>query len=263
MDMVNFAVFHQPKEDIQTLQQQQKAYYFSAAFNVVLEKHGLLSIRCQTPDVGNAAPGFVCREMSLPPDLLSCPLVMEGPLHEATLRALGVQATQKSTHQLQITGQDLETIQILGYSQFTVRKIPRERQAAQAPFPFVSEDDLWNRDRFYYQILSVPDGWEAVLMAVSETEPTPVPVAITNGQHRFRCGMILTDLIRWMRSHPALTSTDSSTFAPLGFGYKRPSTSSKLTTSAQPPTKSLCILLRQTKLYSKQKLISLKTLAIS
>lgn len=203
MDMVNFAVFHQPKEDIQTLQQQQKAYYFSAAFNVVLEKHGLLSIRCQTPDVGNAAPGFVCREMSLPPDLLSCPLVMEGPLHEATLRALGVQATQKSTHQLQITGQDLETIQILGYSQFTVRKIPRERQAAQAPFPFVSEDDLWNRDRFYYQILSVPDGWEAVLMAVSETEPTPVPVAITNGQHLV-LGIPLFDILTVQHGFPPL-----------------------------------------------------------
>ena len=95
---------------------------------------------CRSIDAHCPGPGFFCRETPLAG--FEFPLVLEGPLHPATLEQVGLEATRVRPAEVLITGEELDGCQRLSYSRFTVRKIPPILHAYKDAFLFNSEDPL-------------------------------------------------------------------------------------------------------------------------
>jgi hypothetical protein len=135
---------------VQRIQARQGSYYFSAAADVVLRKLGLL-----TSDEG---PLIVTREVEgnrFPPGQAA---LFEGPLSDSAAEALAVRTRPERTRSLALTDEAGRSLGDLVYTQTTVRRIPSSPKERSEPYPFRSEDPLWNVGDFEFQSLASDSG---------------------------------------------------------------------------------------------------------
>lgn len=178
-------ILYTPEQElVRRIQQSEGAYYFSRAFDLVLRKHGLIQAHAADDgDPTTAGYGFVTRGTPWQEAFRHAAIVFEGPLHPTVTAALGLATRDDVAEVLSLCGEELPHHVRVGYSSFTVRRIPRNVHERSDPFDFVCDDSLWNRRRFGYQQLTNPGTWKPVLAASACDETEPVTVGLASRQY--------------------------------------------------------------------------------
>ena len=111
-------------EEISRLQDSERKYYFTAAFDAVTRKRGLLDLFDASARELTPCPAFLGRRTA-PRTGDQEPFVFEGPLHPDTAETLRLSTVTQTCDNLTIVGDGIE--QSFCYSEFDVRTIrPRE-----------------------------------------------------------------------------------------------------------------------------------------
>ncbi len=179
------------REDMLRVQAEQGSYYWSSAIDLMLRKQGLLPRPTRNDGsavalVGRAAPASIA--------LRSGPRVLEGPLSESVVQALGVEAKPQSAEWMQVEAAQGDAGGHLVYNRYLVRKIPPHRSVVSDPYEFVSSDPLWNNRRIAFQALTPDAGDQPLLYAKRENGGKRICVALRRG-NLVLLGVPLFDLI--------------------------------------------------------------------
>ncbi len=128
-------------DEISAIQEREQRWYFSAAADVVLRRHGVVT------NERNAQPsGFVGRQTPWRDEFADRPLVFEGPVHESVLEHFGVRADDHDAESLSTRVADGRAPSRLSYPQ--PRPAVRDRAAE---VPVESTDPKWDVRTFIYQ----------------------------------------------------------------------------------------------------------------
>ncbi len=155
-------LFLPPRDTLLTLQREEGRPFCSAASLLIWRKHGVVP-----PAEGSAedGPAIVARETPWQDTFRDRPLLFEGPLHPSVARELSIDVIEHTSERLKLRGAEGRGLGTLAIDRPTVRRIPERFDERSDPYPFRSDDGLWNSDAFRYQTLA---GGDAVLWAGPE-----------------------------------------------------------------------------------------------
>lgn len=187
-------------EDILALQERETSWHLSCAFDLVLQKHGLLGF-----DPTHEAPedvfGFMVRGVPWAPEMTRAPLILEAPLHPTVIDALGLEGETFDTEDIVVQGAGLDP-KSLSYSRCLVRRIPARAQEHSEPFPHSCADPRWRRDSFPVTFFRTGEKWSTLLEGRT-SDGRSGNLAITDGR-RIILGMPVFDMAVYQHCLPPL-----------------------------------------------------------
>lgn len=159
-----------PDTLVRAVQEQEQRFFYSAAFDVVLKKYGLI-LSDVAPDsaVSGSAFGFVMRMTPWQDKFGSLPLVFEGPLATTVLSKLGIAAKSFTVERLETHDQQGQHLGTLCFNRALLRRIPADRLEISDPFPFVDHDARWTPEKFTFQAFEPSDSEECLLFGTDSS----------------------------------------------------------------------------------------------
>jgi peptidoglycan/xylan/chitin deacetylase (PgdA/CDA1 family) len=178
-DLAGLFVLCPDRARIAAIQSAEGSYYFSAAFEAVLRKHGYIDVRSLAALPADGADcGFVSRSTPWLPALAGKALVFEGPLDRSVCHELGLDPQDRQADEWTARDTSNWTWQFC-YSQFSVKRIPRFRWSRRTEAkPFRCADPRWNKSDVSCQTFERATGWQTLLELRDPTTHTWHPVAI-------------------------------------------------------------------------------------
>ncbi len=189
-------------QTIHTIQNNQGRYFWTAAFEIVLRKHGFIGI--ETATALDEAPDhiFLARETPLPADAHARPLLVESPMHEQTLSELGVEVKRTfSLDRLQIIlAEEAATQFALSIPQIIVsdRSLPQHKRltfAAKLP-------EKWRYPSIDVFELAVGTDWQPIW--ILQHPDGDIPIAFRR-EKRVIFGFGLFDVLSRRHTTPPLS----------------------------------------------------------
>lgn len=160
-------LFRPPNTLIRSIQDHDGRFYFSAAFEVILKKHGLTLSDEEVSSFPTAHEfGFVARESPWQEAFRSLPLVFEGPLAATVCTELGVRIRNITSEQLDLYDQQGSGLGTLRFNLACLRRIPVHRFEKTEPYPFLAKDQRWSPRAFTFQALDVAESTEGIIFGV-------------------------------------------------------------------------------------------------
>lgn len=189
------------------IEQQESAFFFSAAGGAILRKHGL--IHREVDEGGQACAGLdaspliaarLTRLASVPNDRIA---VFEGPLDEQAAKSLGIRTTTRQTERLRLLDIDGGDLGELCYATFTTKRIPRDRSEKTEPVSHLDKDPRWNSRAVRYQSLAGEAPWRPWAIARPDDGSSREIVGLTDGR-RLVLGVPWLDVAAAACAVPAL-----------------------------------------------------------
>jgi hypothetical protein len=135
-------------EFVDALQERERAWYYSAAFETVFRKLGYI------PVAADAVHGFVPRETPWQTSFAGAPLVFEGRLDRTTASALGVEADDRADDRLELETPEGRSLGTLLYDRASVRPIPLTSDEVSDPRPYIPGDPRFDVRSVRWQALN-------------------------------------------------------------------------------------------------------------
>ncbi|UCD74896.1 MAG: hypothetical protein JSV91_14055 [Phycisphaerales bacterium] len=203
-----FVIITPTVERLLGIQQAEQACYFSACAEMAFRKHGVISVRGARPD-RRASSEFpiVTRLARVDNSVLSGPACVEGPPAPEVAAALRIAAEPRRARHIELLDALGQSVGNLLYPSFTVRQIPEDRGQRCEPYPFVSDDRIWNNRTIRFSRLSAGDPWKPIAFLRADEGDELLPAAISDGR-RIVFALPVFDLI-----------VGGHAFPPLNVGY--------------------------------------------
>ncbi|MGH8542591.1 MAG: hypothetical protein ACREX3_02875 [Gammaproteobacteria bacterium] len=172
-----------PDTLVRAAQEQEQRFFYSAAFDVVLKKYGLiLSDVAPASAVSASEFGFVTRITPWQDTFGSLPLVFEGPLATTVLSKLGIAANSFADERLDTHNHQGQYLGTLCFNRALLRRIPADRLENSDPFPFIAHDARWTPEKFTFQAFEPSESEECVLFG-TDTSGVRYCIGIRRGPH--------------------------------------------------------------------------------
>lgn len=178
-----FQIFRPSVQSILTLQERDKAYYWSGCVENFLRKYGIIPL-CQETLGDNLSPAFavVTREAPIGHNnWQQLGGMFEGPVHEEILNQLGIKFNYHQAEKLEIFRPEKNKYIKCSYSRFVVKQRLKDRETVSEPYPLVSDDSFFNNRVIRYQELIPHLGWQPSYYAL--VEDREIIIGVTNGKH--------------------------------------------------------------------------------
>jgi hypothetical protein len=185
------------------IQQRERAFYWSAAFEATLRRHGIVNVATATQHTTQGL-NIVARGQDFGSSCSS--LFLEGPLTADTAAAFGLRVSDHHAQSLTLLDADKQVLGALEYPTCRVRKIPLKAKEVSEPYPYIHADGRWNNRTIRYQVFqNVPDGWQVLWWVMHDGVAAPVAL---RKDMQIVCSIPLCDLL-----------VAGYAFAPLDAGY--------------------------------------------
>lgn len=163
-------IFRPPDSLVRSVQNDEGRFYFSAAFDAILRKYGLILSGVHPATRAERGEfGFVARGTGWDNAFQSLPLVFEGPLAASVSAALRTSAHVYACEQLDIYDDGGKHLGMLRFNRVSLRRIPASRTQQSDPYPFHAEDSRWTPQRFEFHAFDPASTEQPVLWGVDST----------------------------------------------------------------------------------------------